>query len=56
VKYKIRQGKGEKPPKGAEHKAPKKWWDEQVVKIRKQNLIILRRESAKLLVIFGIMS
>lgn len=33
-KYK---GKGEKPPKGAEHKAPKGWWDKMEKEIGKKN-------------------
>jgi hypothetical protein len=36
-KYKTWKGKGEKPPKGAEHKAPKGWWDEQAEGIKKKN-------------------
>jgi len=36
-KYKTYKGPGEKPPVGAEHKAPKKWWDEQVSKVKKKN-------------------
>ena len=35
--YKTWKGKGEKPPKGAEHKAPKEWWDEQVKKVKSKN-------------------
>ena len=37
TKYKTHKGKKEKAPEGAEHKAPKKWWDEQVAKIKKKN-------------------
>ncbi len=37
TKYKTHKGKEEKAPEGAEHKAPKKWWDEQAAKIKKKN-------------------
>ena len=36
-KYKTYRGKGEKPPVGAEHKAPKKWWDKMVTDVKKKN-------------------
>lgn len=37
TKYKTHKGKDEKPPKGAEHQAPKAWWDEQADKVKKKN-------------------
>ncbi len=37
TKYKTWKGKGEKPPKGAEHKAPKGWFDEMKEKTKKKN-------------------
>jgi DNA-binding ferritin-like protein len=37
TKYKTYKGPGEKKPEGAEHKAPKKWWNEQVAEIKKKN-------------------
>lgn len=36
-KYKTWHGKGEKPPKGAAHKAPKGWFDEMKDKVKKKN-------------------
>jgi hypothetical protein len=36
-KYKTWKGKGEKPPEGAEVKAPKKWWDKMVKDVKKKN-------------------
>lgn len=37
AKYKTWKGKGEKPPKGAEHKAPKSWFDKMTQDIKKRN-------------------
>lgn len=37
AKYKTHKGKKEKEPKGAEHKAPKEWWDQMVEDIKKKN-------------------
>lgn len=37
VKYKTWKGKGEKPPKGAENKAPKKWWKKMEKDVKKKN-------------------
>jgi len=36
-KYKTWKGKGEKPPKGAEHKAPKGWFDKMKKDVKKKN-------------------
>lgn len=36
AKYKTHKGKDEKPPKGAEHKAPKKWFDKMKKRNQKQ--------------------
>lgn len=36
-KYKTWKGKGEKPPKGAEEKAPKAWWDKMEKEVSKKN-------------------
>lgn len=37
AKYKTWKGKGEKPPKGAEHKAPKGWFDKMIKEIKNKN-------------------